>query len=426
MMKVCRSVLGMVQGLVVASLLSGCGSPFPKLRGDRAFIKYWPPPAGGTPLRVAVKDNIDMKDEVTTAGSEYYARKGERAVKDAACLDTVRRPGVWIVGRTNLNELALGVTGVNSYFGTPKNRLGDSRRLMPGGSSSGSAVAVARGRADVAIATDTAGSIRTPAACCGVYGLKTTFGLVSLKGVYPISPRNLDTVGPMAADIDNLAAGMDLLKPGTGGQYAEAQAARPTGRGIRVGRLYIPGTDANIDEAVDEALKNAGFTVVRLDERFLKAWEEATKHGQTIAVADGYVTDKELLGEKGVSTNTKAAILLGDLKYGSGSYREALRYRKVWRRELQRVFQRVDFIALPTIKSHPMKIPFLSRLVVFEARALGLQNTVAVNYAGNPAIAIPVPVKDERVPVTSLQLIGPKLSEAKLLNGGRIVASKQR
>lgn len=415
----------MLQGLVMTALLSSCGNPFPKLRGDRAFIKYWPPPEGSTQLRVAVKDNIDMEGEVTTAGSEYFAKKGQPAARDAECLVHLRERGVWIVGRTNLNELALGATGVNSYFGTPKNRLGDVKRLMPGGSSSGSAVAVAKGRADIAIGTDTAGSVRTPAACCGVFGLKTTFGLVSLKGVYPISAKNLDTVGPLAADVPNLVEGMDLLKPGTREQYMGEMSAHPTGRGIRVGRLYIPGTDDSVDKAVDESLRKAGFTVVRLDDRFEEMWEEARKHGQTIAVADGYVTDKELLGEKGVSANTKAAILLGDLQYNSDGYREALRFRPLWQRQLRRVFEKVDFIALPTIKSHPPKIPLLSRLVVFEARALALQNTVAVNYAGNPAIAIPVPMEDDRVPVTSLQLVGPRLSEAKLLNAGRIVTSKR-
>jgi amidase len=95
--------------------------------------------------------------------------------------------------------------------------------------------------------------------------------------------------------------------------------------------------------------------------------------------------------------------------------------RPVWRRTLRNVFKKVDFVALPTLQSIPLKIPFWGRTAVFEARVLSMQNTVPVNYAGNPAIAIPVPIADKRVPMTSLQLVGPLRSEAKLINAARIV-----
>ncbi|WP_113959927.1 amidase [Roseimicrobium gellanilyticum] len=421
-----------VAALTAVSLLSGCTSslpsfsnPFPKLRGDKAFIRYWPPPEGSTQLRVAVKDNIDMKGVVTAAGSEYLLKTNPPAEEDAACLAPVRARGVHIVGRTNLNELALGATGINGYFGTPRNRMGDSKRLMPGGSSSGSAVAVLNERADVAIGTDTAGSIRTPAACCGVYGLKTTFGLISTKGIHPISPRHLDTVGPIAKDVPNLVEGMDLLKPGFRSQYMNAMASEPGPRSLTIGRLYIENTDPKIDKAIDDALASANVKVVRLPRWFSEAWKEAMKNGNTIAVADGYVTDKELLKARGVTSTTKAAILLGEFKYDSEDYRKALAMKKVWQRQLDRIFQRVDFIALPTLRHHPMKVPIFSRFVLFEAQALALQNTVSVNYAGNPAVAMPVPMDDKKIPLTSLQLVGPRLSEAKLLNAARILASKR-
>ena len=423
-------VTGMLTLICAMGLLSGC-SPvmmqplFPKLRGDRAFIKYWPPPKEDTELRVAVKDNIDMQGVVTTAGSKYFARNAKPAAQDAACLAPVRARGATIVGKTNLNELALGVSGMNAYFGTPRNHLNDEKRLMPGGSSSGSAVAVASGRADVAIATDTAGSIRTPAACNGVFGLKTTYGLIPLKGVYPISPRHLDTVGPIARDVPTLVEGMDLLKPGFTGKYMQAMAAQPTGRSIRVGRLYVEGTDRQIDEAVDRALRAAGFTVVRLGPDFEAAWKDAMSHGNTIAVVDGYEVDKELMGTRGISTTTKAAIVLGNLQHDSHRYDEALAGKAAWQRQLRRVFQKVDFIALPTLKGNPLTVPLVGQFILFEARALAMQNTVAVNYAGVPAVAVPVPMDDKKVPLTSVQLVGPNLSEAKLLNAARILASKR-
>ena len=423
-----RAISNVIAVALLSSCLSQCISPFhlDKLRGDRAFIDYSPAPQGSDATRLAVKDLIDVKGKVTTAGSEFFAKNGRPAAEDAECLKTARARGVVIVGKTNLTELALGASGLNDFYGTPRNHLGDCHRLMPGGSSSGSAVAVVNGKADIAFGTDTAGSVRTPAACCGIYGLKTTYGLVSLKGVYPLSPRNLDTVGPMAGSVPRLVEGMDLLKPGTQAAFQEAAAIHPSGHGLRVGRLYIKGTDEAIDRAVDQALQRAGFTVVRLPDTFLEAWEEAQNNGQVVAVADGYESNQNLLGESGVTATTKTALLLGDLRRDSSTYDEALARRPGWQRLLTRTFQRVDFIALPTLKTSPLHIPILGRLAIFEARALAMQNTVAVNYAGNPAIAIPIPVEAEHVPLTSLQLIGPKKSEPELLNAARIIASNAR
>jgi amidase len=430
----CRSIprgFSLPVVILATGMLTHCNtffnsrSPLVKLRGDREFIRYWPPKEEGK-LKLAVKDVIDVKGVVTTAGSKLYAERGHTATSDAECLKGARSRGVEIVGKTNLTELALGASGLNDYFGTPRNHVDEDKRFMPGGSSSGSAVAVATGKADVAFGTDTAGSIRTPAACCGVFGLKTTYGLVPLKGVYPISPRTLDTVGPMARDTKHLAEGMDLLKPGTASAYRQEQASKPTGRSIRVGRLYIPGTDPAIDEAVDAALKRAGFQVVRLDPRLAEGWDLAKKHGRIVALADGYESDHHLLNEKGVTFTTKTAILLGKVEHNSKNYQEAMLYRPLWQRQLRQVLQNVDLIALPTLKSLPLKMPWIGRYAVFEARALEMQNTVPVNYAGNPAVAIPIPMEGKDPWVTSLQLIGPNKGEAELLNAARIVESKGR
>jgi len=159
------------------------------------------------PLRLAVKDNIDIKGYVTSAGSEYVAKNSAPAARDADCLTIARqRPNVVIVGKANLSEFAISPSGINEYFGTPKSPFSHWwRRYIPGGSSSGSATAITAGLADVALGTDTAGSIRTPAACSGIVGLKPTFGLVSLEGVFPVSPTHLDTVGPMGKDIAHVA-----------------------------------------------------------------------------------------------------------------------------------------------------------------------------------------------------------------------------
>ena len=325
------------------------------------------------------------------------------------------------MGKTNLSEFALKGSGLNDYFGTPKNPLGHS--LIPGGSSCGSAVAVANGSADVALGTDTCGSIRVPSACCGIAGLKTTFGLVSIEGVFPISPHHLDTVGPMAKDVSHLVQGMDLLQEGFAAQYRAAIDARPLAKGITVGRLYLDGTDPAIDKAVDKALAAAGFHVVKLDEAFKTKWNKAEKDGQTVALNDTLANDRQYAFQWGVERQTGTTILSGNLVSGK-PYREALNGKSQFQDALRQVFKKVDFIALATIQTVPIRKPLLlGGTALFELKALSLQNTESVNLAGNPALALPIPLKGRSVPVTSLQLVGPRLSEAQLLNAGRLVES---
>jgi amidase len=411
-------------GLLLSVCFYGCALPVGSKAGvtrNRAFVSYSPAESGSGKLRLAVKDVIDMKGEVTAAGSQYLAKTSSPAARDAKCLRSARQGNVQIVGKTNLTEFALGVTGMNEYYGTPVNPL--DRHRIPGGSSSGSAVAVADGQADVALGSDSAGSIRVPAACCGILGLKTTFGLVPLEGVFPISPKYLDTIGPMAKDVPNLVRGMELLNPGFSVRYAAAKAGKSSAKQIKVGRLYVAGTDAKIERAIDTALTAAGFQVVRLDERFKTQWERAQSNGLAIAVAGGWLSDSKYLGKLGVALTTQATIGLGELQYNT-AYKGALQARSAWVRALGRVLEDVDFIALPTLKSLPTHKLFFERFAIFEARALGLQNTVAVNYAGNPAIAIPIPFQGRGFPLTSVQLIGPRFGEAGLVNAARLITAR--
>lgn len=423
----CRANAWPLPAIMLVILVGGCSFEERQLRHARAhaFTAYWPQQARGNPPLLAVKDLIDMRGVVTTAGSEYVAKTSAPARKDAKCLEIARERGVPIVGKTNLTELAVTVSGENSYFGTPRNRFDGRHDVIPGGSSSGSAVAVKTRMADVAFGTDTAGSIRVPAACCGVYGLKTTFGLVPVDGVFPISPKHLDTVGPMARDIPRLVQGMDLLQRGFVRRYEEAVAEKPSARQIKIGRLYLDGTDAAIDKAIDETLAAKHFKVVRLGPAFKKQWEQAQKDGKIVAAADAWLSDRQFEGKKGISFLTKAVFALGEVEYNL-RYAAALKRRAAWQRSLREVFRKVDLIAVPTLQSLPPKFPFWGSSIVFELRVFSMQNTVGVNYAGNPALAVPIPLppKGKSTPVTSLQLIGPRLSEAQLLNAGRIIESK--
>src|SRR5262245_22877239 len=148
-------------GLASSVLLSGCSlvpSLYPpRLTGNRAFIAYWPPVENNNQLKLAVKDNIDMKGVVTTAGSKRLARHGAAAEKDASCLAIARQRNIQIVGKANLSEFAISPSGFNGYFGTPASPLSNSRKLLPGGSSCGSAVAVAGGMEEGVFGVDDAG-----------------------------------------------------------------------------------------------------------------------------------------------------------------------------------------------------------------------------------------------------------------------------
>ncbi len=412
--------------LSLTCFFAGCSiipSHWPYGSHDHVYIRYWPARTNGRELRLAIKDNIDMKGVVTSAGSEYVVKHNPPAEKDAECLAIARSRNVRIVGKTNLSEFAVAPSGLNEYFGTPRNPLSKRTNIIPGGSSSGSAVAVANGSADVAFGTDTAGSIRVPSACCGIVGLKTTFGLVSTKGVFPIEVKHLDTVGPMGKDVAHVVEGMDLLENGFAARYQTAEAARPSGRNIRIGRLYLSGTDPKIDKAVDEALARGGFHVVRLGEGFKNNWDQAKTDGNTVAAAGAWISDQKYARKVGVRARTMAAILLGRVLYPA-QYSAALHRQAQWQHALRHVFKEVDFIALPTLQKLPPRVPFIGRIALLEARVLAMQNTVAVNLAGNPALAIPIPVDYKSDPITSLQLVGPRLSEADLLNAGRVIESE--
>lgn len=351
----------------------------------------------GTGVRLAVKDLIDMAGVPTTAGCRAVADTASPAKADAACLAGARAAGARIVGRTNLHELALGVTGENPWFGTPVNPL--DRRLVPGGSSSGSAVAVANGDADVAYGSDTGGSVRIPSACCGTAGLKTTFGRVSLEGVWPLTP-SFDTVGPMARDVAGLELGMALLEPGF------TTAARAP---LRVGR-FRPDADPRVDAAVDAALAATEWEVVDVA---LLEWLEATGAASILLVTEAWSSDGRLVesAENRIGADVVARLRLGR-DIDASATASALAIKGRWQERLAEVFSEVDLLATPTLTVFPPPLGEGEDLLI--ARC-----TLPINLAGVPALSLPIP-SSARLPA-SLQLVGPLHSEERLLAAGRVV-----
>jgi amidase len=354
----------------------------------------------GAGVRLAVKDLIDMEGEPTTAGCRAVAARARPAEADAACLAGARKAGARIVGRTNLHELALGVTGINPWYGTPVNPLDPSR--VPGGSSSGSAVAVATDEADVAYGSDTGGSVRIPAACCGTAGLKTTWGRIPLDGVWPLSP-SFDTVGPMARDVGGLVTGMQLLEPG----FTPAQLG--AGDEIQVARLPVEA-DPSITAAIDRTLAATGW---RCRELAVPGWDDALTQAGLLLVVEAWYSDRALFQDdpEGIGADVRSRLQIG-ASCDDAVVRAAWETQRLWQATLERVFTEVDFLVTPTLTIFPPPLEDGDELLV--ARC-----TLPVNLAGVPALSLPVPTGGAFP--ASLQLIGPALSEERLLAAGALL-----
>ena len=348
----------------------------------------------GSGVRLAVKDLIDMEGELTTAGCRAVADRATPAPRDAACMAGARAAGARIVGRTNLHELALGVTGINPWYGTPVNPIDPTR--VPGGSSSGSAVAVAVGDADVAYGSDTGGSVRIPAACCGTAGLKTTWGRIPLDDVWPLSP-SFDTVGPMARDVAGLVIGMGLLEPG----FAVAETT-----GVTIGRLRPPA-DPLIDAAVDKALHDAEWPILEMN---VPEWDKTTGDAGLLLMVEAWGSNQALVARDpdGIGDLVRERLALG-ASFDAVTIAGALSGQRAWKRTLAGLFARVDFLVTPTLTIFPPALDDGNDLLV--ARC-----TIPVNLAGVPALALPLPTRGP-LPA-SIQLIGPEHSEERLLAAG--------
>jgi amidase len=365
------------------------------VRGVTTWLERWPAGPGEGPT-VAVKDLIDVEGSVTTAGCRTLADLGVPATADAACIRSIRQAGGRLVGKTNLHELAFGTSGINPWFGTPPNPADPGR--VPGGSSSGSAAAVALGEADVALGSDTGGSIRIPAACCGVVGLKTTHGLVPLDGVWPLAP-SYDTVGVLACDVAGVVLGMRLL----GVDLAVGSEVPDV-----VGRAVLPPgieVDPAIDAAVDAAMAAAGL---RIDAVRLDAWREACEAQQRALTAEAFESDRQLLevdGGAGISGEIRRRLAAG-LGLSEADLATASAVGVAWTEELGEVVRRQGVLALPTLAVRPPPLDEFGR--GFNVL------TAPVNLAGFPAISLPVPVAERDRPPAGLQLVGPPGSEAML------------
>jgi amidase len=354
--------------------------------------------ATGDGPRVAVKDIVDVEGVLTTAGCRAVERTATSAARDAACLAGFRAANARLVGKANLHELAMLPIGTNPWFGTPINPL-DSR-LIPGGSSSGSAVAVANGDADIAIGSDTGGSIRVPSACCGTVGLKTTYGRVSCDGVWPLAP-SLDTIGPMAATVAGCTLGMRLFEPGFRPADAPARV---------VGRVRTSG-DPKIEAAIDEALRAAEFEVVTID---WDALEPGVQAFAPIYFDEMATVDGDLVTNNPDDVGADIATAVGIAEMFRPHAADARLALGAWKEALFGLFDRVEVLALPTLPIFPPRVEDLTADNLLPTVIEITKHVALFNVAGSPCTAQPVPVRGHALPA-SLQLVGPLNSEELLL-----------
>ena len=344
---------------------------------------------GGGGKRVAIKDSIDIAGHPTRSGSRAFA-DAKPAVRNADVVDAILDAGWQIVGKTNLHELAFGVTGINDWTGTPINPQAPDR--VPGGSSSGSAAAVAAGLADIAIGTDTGGSVRVPAACCGIAGLKPTYGRVSRVGAHP-AVSSLDCVGPFAADMADLIAAMQVICPGFQVQGLPTSNAS-------VGFLEVD-CDPQLQACLDTAADRAGW---RRSLLHLSEFEAAFAAGLTVINVENWAAFGHLTGKGLIGADVEQRLLAAS-RTNAAELAQAEKVRARFTQQVDAALEEFAVLLLPTMPSLP---PTLIEARSASKAVAGMTPLVRpFNLSGHPALTVPVELECGGLKV-GLQIVGRK------------------
>lgn len=384
-------------------------------------------PLHGIPI--AVKDLINVAGVPTTGGSRILADFVPS--EDAPAVARLRTAGAVIFGKTCLHEFAYGPTGVNPHYGTPRNPWGADR--VPGGSSSGSGVAVAAGLCAAALGSDTGGSIRIPASLCGIAGLKPTYGRVSRRGALPLA-WSLDHVGPMARSVEdcglllNALAGHDPPDLGSADlPVPDFNATLSRGAaGLRVGILrdyFFENVDPEVANAVEAAAALLGTSGAKLEEIAFPLARQAAIINAPIIQSEALAYHLPFLRTRpGDYSPQVRQRLLGGLGATGVMYTNAQRARAVMVRRALELFQRVDILLLPT---EPVIAPTMEEAsrpngtVMAGDRTDGVVNALTrftrpFNLTGFPAISVPCGFSSGGMPI-GLQLAGRPWDEATVL-----------
>jgi len=411
--------------------------------GLNAYVGF---ESSGAGVPILIKDNIQVKGWSVTAGSKIL--QGYIAPYEATVITNLKSKGMMAFGRANMDEFAMGSTTESSFYGATVNPHGESR--VPGGSSGGSAAAVAGGIAIAALGSDTGGSIRQPAAYCGVVGMKPTYGRVSRFGLGAYA-SSLDQIGPIAQNVEDAAILYDAIK---GHDDKDSTSAGYDGKNLEIEDIannlnpdvkltiavidsYVEAADTDIQKAFNETvakLEDAGHTIVRKELSntkydiatyyVLATAEAATNLARYDGVRYGTRAESKNTEElffntrsEGFGEEVKRRIMLGNFVLSSGYYDayyvKAQKVRHLIRDEFNTIFEEADLILSPVAPSVAPKIGASEDpLEMYKSDMY----TLGVNLAGLPGISVPVGKNDEGMPI-GLQLIAKAFNEKTLFDG---------
>lgn len=394
----------------------------------------------GEGVPIAIKDNIQVKDWSITSGSNIL--QGYIAPYNATVIEKLLGAGLCAFGRTNMDEFAMGSTTESSFYGKTLNPVNAAH--VPGGSSGGSAAAVGAGLAIAALGSDTGGSIRQPAAYCGIVGMKPTYGRVSRYGLGAYA-SSLDQIGPMTQNVEDAAilydiiAGSDPKDSTNAGMDDKVTPNLNPQRKLKIAVLpkYLDNASSDVKAAYNkaiEALKNAGHTIIEremmdakydISAYYITATAEATTN---LARYDGIRYGNRVEGKNledtfvqtrsnGFGDEVKRRIMLGNFVLSSGYYEayyvKAQKTRHIIKEEYEKIFNEVDLILSPVA---PTVAPKFGELASPMEMYLSDIYTISVNLAGLPALSLPIMKNAEGMPV-GLQLIAKAYNEQTLFDG---------
>ena len=382
-------------------------------------------PLHGVPY--AAKDLLDTQDIRTTVGSRILT--DNIPARDAAVVEKLSAAGAILLGKTGLHEWAYGITSSNPHFGPVRNPWDPER--IPGGSSGGSASALAAGLCSFSLGSDTGGSIRIPAALCGIAGLKPTFGRISRRGAFPLG-HTLDTLGPFGLTVKDTAlvyqaiAGRDEADPSTVEKPLESPRfeAEPSLRGVVIGlprAFYFENLDPSIDSAVQSALGVFAGLGAKVREVSVPDIELANSLHRLVLLAEATSVHRRRLDERREEFGDDVRSLLdqGRLVLAT-DYLDAQRLRRRFCDEFSGMLKTVDALVLPAVPIQTARIGELEVVVNGKPENVRLattRNIRALNLTGLPVLSVPCGFHSDGLPI-GIQIVGRAFDERRILEIG--------
>ena len=391
-------------------------------------------------IPIAIKDNISTKGIQTTCASNIL--KGYVPPYDAHVIERLREAGAVIIGKTNMDEFAMGTSAETSFYGATKNPWDIER--VPGGSSGGSAAAVAGGEAPISLGSDTGGSVRCPASFCGVVGLKPTYGVISRYGLIAYA-NSLEQIGPLATSVRDVAALFDVVagydprdSTSVNKEADYSSALENNVKGLKIGvpeEYFGEGTDEKVEKAVRDAIntfEDLGATSIKirmphtkyaLSAYYIIAMSEASsnlarfdgmRYGLRTEDSDWHTTFSQVRAA-GFGDEVKRRILLGTYALSAGYhdkyYLKALKVRTLIKQDFERAFKEVDALMAPTMPYPAFRLG--EKIGDPLSLYLADVDTVPINLAGVPSISLPCGFSNG-LPI-GLQIIGKHFNESTIL-----------